>query len=714
MHLRLSTVRRGSKTYRYAQLVESFRRPADGRPSHRVLANLGALGDEQIANLRAALEANRGGDALVVPARGAAVQARATAQRGPVVTANYRYLDLAVLLRLWSMSGLEALFRDLSPEGQEEVSVAHVVGALVLHRCVAPGSKLAAERWFPGTALPELLAVQPAQFNNSRVHRVLEVLERIEPALQARLAHVVQHTQGRCVRLFIDATDTWFVGQGPKLAAKGKDKEGLIRRRIGIVLLCDQRGFPLRWATLAGTFHDATALLEMAALTASLDWVTDQPVVLDRAVGNAGAVATLVASGLRFVTALPWIEFVSSGAPIPWDKVAALQAAALAPGVTAASVVAVGEEQGFRGARPDRLLLDLGVFEKAPPKANSGEAATVIAMRFASDIEASTASNRTLARERGVSDASVRRHRLLLRLDKTLQRRTRAGEARSIGVEALHRIAALPITEQVSAFDALIAESPERCRHARSTAPDPEVVPPLRTRGVLLFNPEGCRQSHDADEQRLSRLKLAIDRLNDRLAVPGARWTDGSALAAAHKLILAAKFGNVVAARLVRTGTLRAIALDQDEAAWAARRQANGVSVIVTHAELPGTPEEIAQLYVGKDVIEKDFQTIKSTVELRPIHHQTDVKLRAHVTLCVLALLLMRILREHLARTATATSAVAALEILATAHLNLISVGQRDAYTITQLSPEQQSLLAALKMEDLARDDKAAAMITPR
>lgn len=714
MHLRISTVRRGDKTYRYAQLVESFRRPADGRPTHRVLANLGSLDEEQIANLRAALEANRSGDALVVPTRGASQPRRSAPMNPPVVKANYRYLDLAVLHRLWSESGLSQLLLDLLPTGQEEVGADRVVAALALHRCVAPGSKRAAERWFPDTALPELLSIQPGQFNNSRVHRVLEALERVESALQTRLAHVVQRTQGACVRLFIDATDTWFVGQGPPLAAKGKDKEGLIRRRVGIVLLCDQRGFPLRWATLAGTFHDATALLEMAKQTAELDWVTDQPVVLDRAVGNAGAVLALLGSGLRFVTALPWIEFVSSGAPIPWDKVAALQAAALKPGVAAEAVASVGVAQGFASVRADRLLTDLGVFEKAPPKAKSGEAATVIAMRFAQDIEASTASNRALAQERGVSDASVRRHRHLSGLDKVLQRRTLAGEACTIGVEALHGIASLPLVEQTAAFDAAIAASPHRRVHARKTAPDPEEVSALRVRGVLSFNPERCRFTRDAEEQRLTRLKTAIDRLNDRLALPGTRSTDGGALAAAHKLILQAKLGNVLTARLVKAGTIRSIELDQDEAAWAARRQADGVSIIVTHPDLPGTPEEIVTLYVEKDVIEKDFQTIKSAVELRPIHHQTDPKLRAHVTLCVLALLVQRLLNERLRSSAKATSATAALETLAPVHLNLLEVGKRDAYTVTRLNPAQESLLTALKMEDLARDNHVAATITPR
>jgi predicted transcriptional regulator len=65
MHLRLVRTKSGGKERRYAQLVESFRRP-DGVPAHRVIASLGTLSDLEIANLRTALEASRQGKTVVV------------------------------------------------------------------------------------------------------------------------------------------------------------------------------------------------------------------------------------------------------------------------------------------------------------------------------------------------------------------------------------------------------------------------------------------------------------------------------------------------------------------------------------------------------------------------------------------------------------------------------------------------------------------------
>ena len=104
MHIRISSVTRRGKTYRYAQLVETFRRPSDGLPAHRVIATLGNPDDIETENLRAALAAAREGKRVAVVR-----QPRAAASRPIKPTASLRYLDLAVLLELWREAGLHGL-----------------------------------------------------------------------------------------------------------------------------------------------------------------------------------------------------------------------------------------------------------------------------------------------------------------------------------------------------------------------------------------------------------------------------------------------------------------------------------------------------------------------------------------------------------------------------------------------------------------------------
>jgi hypothetical protein len=88
VHLRLVRTKSGGKERRYAQLVESFRRP-DGVPAHRVIASLGVLSDLEIANLRTALEASRQGKTVVVLEEDPTEQSEAD-DREPVTTQRPR------------------------------------------------------------------------------------------------------------------------------------------------------------------------------------------------------------------------------------------------------------------------------------------------------------------------------------------------------------------------------------------------------------------------------------------------------------------------------------------------------------------------------------------------------------------------------------------------------------------------------------------------
>jgi hypothetical protein len=49
--------------------------------------------------------------------------------------------------------------------------------------------------------------------------------------------------------------------------------------------------------------------------------------------------------------------------------------------------------------------------------------------------------------------------------------------------------------------------------------------------------------------------------------------------------------------------------------------------------------------------VEAAFRTLKTTLELRPVCHRLDGRIRAHVVLCWLALLLVRVLELKTGRT---------------------------------------------------------------
>jgi len=68
----------------------------------------------------------------------------------------------------------------------------------------------------------------------------------------------------------------------------------------------------------------------------------------------------------------------------------------------------------------------------------------------------------------------------------------------------------------------------------------------------------------------------------------------------------------------------------------------------VIHSNVEGTEAaELAQSYKELGRIEPDFRDLKSFIELRPVHHRTEPRVRAHAFVCVLAKVVMNELERR-------------------------------------------------------------------
>jgi hypothetical protein len=239
---------------------------------------------------------------------------------------------------------------------------------------------------------------------------------------------------------------------------------------------------------------------------------------------------------------------------------------------------------------------------------------------------------------------------------------------------------------------------------------------PLRVRVVAYFNPECFVAQRQSAAELLSRIDNFVVELNTQLASPRSKRRREKILASIdrrlHKEELLGAFRVHIKKRAINGLSRYQVELELNEAEWSRRRRYDGFSVLVGHADLPHEAVELCQLYRAKDMVEKDFQTIKSVVELRPVRHRTNLKVSAHVTLCMLALLIERTLREKLAGKYTVGQA---LEHLERCRLNLYPRGNgMGVYTITAVDKDQRALLRTLRLPHLADDDHLAARITPR
>ena len=712
MFIRLNRVKQNGRTYRYAHLVESYRRPEDGRPAHRVLKALGTLSDAEIESWQTLLRALDSGRRVVL-APEAAVAAPPLSPE-----ANLRYLDVAVLLELFREWELDTLLDTVLATGDPAVAPSAIVAGLTIQRCAEPGSKLFGSRWIPQTALPELLGVAPGAFNNTRLHRVLDGLAEVGDALQTVLARRCQEREGAFLSLFLDTSEAVFEGRGPELAEKSMTKDGVIRRRVSIPLLCNHRGYPLRWDVLPGKSADCNVFVEACQALSNVSWARRVPVVLDRAAGTTEIVAQLLDTGLHFLTALVSSEKAAYASSLPCEALDGL--AVGDPDAAAREAAERIERAGLVQARADLFACDLGIVQRmATPRRKRRTAAADApaqtepvcrrALQWARQIQ--LAVEQRTSRSRAAAAAAVnlsvglsKKYSVLLRLAFSIQEAVLQGAADALTFDALARVARLPLDQQPAAF--------ESARRRYETVPPPTPEPDkrdVRVRVVAYFNPTLFVEKRSNAERRIERARAKIDALNKKIARTPGRWSREKAAAAADRILRRDELLGVFTLAIhTSPDDHTRVEARLDNAEWAKRRRYDGFTVLVAHPEIGGDAQSLCALYRQREIVEHDFRVIKSLVELHPVRHRLDHKVRAHVTLCMLALLLERTLRQKLGPDATSEYA---LETLATCHLNHYGA---QGYALTRPTPEQRRLVAALQLTRLLDDTQVSDRITPR
>lgn len=718
MHIIQSTVRTKTKDYHYTRLVQSVRN-ANGTPSQKVIANISDWTPIQIANLQAALDAARQGKTVVVNANTPLPEAE--------VSLSLDYLDVAVAIEAFKQNKLDLILDELLGVDDTSVRPAQVVAALIAQRMVVPDSKLAATRWFPRTALPELLDIPITSFNNSRVHRTLDALEKIDLELQHRVA---RQCAGKdpFAALFLDSTDTFFVGQGPGKATFGKTKEGRFERKVGVLLLCNERGEPLRWKVVEGRSADNILFRNTFAELENTNWARNVPIVVDRAMGSSADIRAMFATGLHFVTALRATEFDSYSRLIPRTEIGALQLELNANENDKSdmlSLARVALDYGFEKLHGDLFIRDLGVCEAGHLPDDESfsiesalhledghenpQAALRIGYRIQQQFDDGVFGNQAQAGQHyGFTKNWAQRRLSLTRLPESVRQDIEDGNANHIALNALSNLAGLPREQQDAAYQQLKRKRPSPFRNKKSRAhasyPTKPSENPL-VRQVLYFSPSLHLQKRRNLNCRIEEAYAFARTLSQDVLARKKGWQLAKLEAELSRLKLRKLFEFSV-------DTEGRIVLLERQDEMRQLRGRFGFCFLVAHPDIQQTPAQLVSLYRAKNQVEADFQTIKSILELRPIHHRNDEKVTAHVTLCVLALWLIRTIDALLKK--TGTTATAALETMSSCRLSRIDMEALNYYTVTKPTREQRQLLETMGLSHLVERSAVATQLSPR
>jgi len=139
-------------------------------------------------------------------------------------------------------------------------------------------------------------------------------------------------------------------------------------------------------------------------------------------------------------------------------------------------------------------------------------------------------------------------------------------------------------------------------------------------------------------------------------------------------------------------------AYDVDERALERAELMDGKLLLVTNV-VDLTAGQIVARYKSLADIERGFKVLKSEIEIAPVYHRLPQRIRAHASLCFMALILYRVMRQRLKMAGSTLSPEAALERLRRVQRHTVIINDGSPLSgISTINDEQAGVLAALNL----------------
>jgi transposase len=204
----------------------------------------------------------------------------------------------------------------------------------------------------------------------------------------------------------------------------------------------------------------------------------------------------------------------------------------------------------------------------------------------------------------------------------------------------------------------------------------------MRDRFVICRNPEQAHRDRHVRDELIAQLEAQI---------AGSDKLEAEERVKLHARVKT-KRGLARFLRTTSTGLLRI-----DRAGVSAEAHLDG-KYLLRSSDPTLSAEDIALGYKQLLQVERGWRDLKTTLDLRPVHHRREDRIRAHVLLCWLALLLIRIVEHETSETWRNVR-----NELQRLHLGTFTGPAGSCQQRTELTSRQRDLLRTLKLAEPPR-----------
>lgn len=316
MFLRPNRRCKDGKDHTYWSLVETVRTP-DG-PRQRTLCYLGELNDSAQARWLKTIEVfNAQGEAGQLKLFPAEVEPPADDPQVARVLLRKVRLERTrqfgacwLGLELWKRLGLDRFFAIHLDSEPADVAWSRVAAVLAINRLCAPGSELAIEeRWYPSTALDDLLGIEEGKINDTRLYRCLARMlphkTKLERHLKERYGELFA---AEFDVLLYDLTSTYVEGAAQRnpMMRRGYSRDHRPDcEQMVIALIVNGEGIPFSYETFDGNRGDASTM-EAILRMVERQYGQARPIwVLDRGIVSEENLAAIRKRGGQYLVGTP-------------------------------------------------------------------------------------------------------------------------------------------------------------------------------------------------------------------------------------------------------------------------------------------------------------------------------------------------------------------------------------------------------------------------
>jgi transposase len=296
MFLRPNRRKKDGKEHTYWSLVETVRTPQG--PRQKLLCHLGELNHSSQARwLKTVQVFNEQGESEQLKLFPSQAEVPADDPEVARVLVNRVRLERTRQFgacwlgwELWKRLGLDRFFEQAVDGEAADVPWSMVAALLAINRLCAPGSELSIEqRWYPSTALEELLAIEEGKINDTRLYRCLDRILPHKTALERHLKQRYGELFGAEFDVLLyDLTSTYVEGaaeQNPMMRRGYSRDHRPDCEQMVIALIVNNEGFPFSYETFDGNRADVSTMETMLRMVerkygkARRIWVMDRGIV---------------------------------------------------------------------------------------------------------------------------------------------------------------------------------------------------------------------------------------------------------------------------------------------------------------------------------------------------------------------------------------------------------------------------------------------------